>query len=982
MNSIAKNLFLSLWTLLSLSAMAQQRTVSGIVVDEKGQPLVGVNAVVVGTHRGTATDFDGRFSIRAEPDQTLKFSYVGYDDVLRKVGTDAVINVQMQAVTERLQEVVATGYTRDTLSDYVGAASLVNPRSIEKIPNVSIAQSLQGAVPGLSVLSGSGQPGNIPEVRVRGVHSISGSGRPLLVVDGFSAPYALFNTLDEADIKSISVLKDAVDLAPYGMRGTNGVIAINTKSGRKGKSLTTLHAEYGWSQRGPQKFDMMNSSEILAFQKLVGLGEGYTYRDDPQKLQELRSIHTDWRKVFFRTGTLQKHVFTTSFGNDNTQGRFSLGWMKQDGISLSSSYQKVPFSIKLRHRVNKFISSGIDFHIAYSRADFPHKENTLSVRNPYLAVYIAYPYQRLYRADGSIDWGPGHTGANAYDFLMNSKNYLEEVVGNGIAYAKVDLSPALFFKLMGDINYLGVDSHDWIRPDSYSGGLQTYEQGEIYHGRDRYTDLRSRAELTFNKKIGSDHRVKLSAFTEYAYYNHNYQGFTGYGLSAKLPDSYAAITPGSREKGFIPSVGGGESETKLFSYFVLGDYTYKGKYKISASFRRDNSSKLPRDNKWATLGSAGALWKIKDEDFLSAVQWIDDLSLKGSYGTTANADVIPTYSYYDTYTTGSYKGVQTLQIEQIANPNMKWEFSHKTNIGLNFGFFNRISGALNLYHEKITDLFINWQLSRTSGFTWIKDNQGEMVNKGIEFQLDADIIRNRNLTWSVYGNIAYNKNEVTDLGQVHEFEQGTSIIREGLPQGSHYLVGWAGVDPKDGAPMYYDKAGKKTKHYDPNDAVAEWGTSIPPTTGGFGTHIDLANGLYLHAQFTFALDYYRYNNQTYFLENPSFASAFNQDRKMLQMWQKPGDQTDIQGAQYPLKLSSKFVEDASFVRFRTLTLGWKMPDAFSRSLGLSGLELYSSVQNLFTWTRWTGFDPEDNNNIAHFEYPTPRIFGIGCNVSF
>ena len=966
---------------LSATASAQQKTLSGRVVDESGQPLSKVNVLVAGTRRGTVTDLHGRFSIRATKGETLEFSHIGYAQVLQKVGMDNVINVQMQPLTQRLPEVVVTGYATDTISDYVGAASIVNPQSIEKAPNTSILQNLQGSTPGLSVLSGSGQPGGIPTVRVRGPHSISGSSRPLLIVDGSPAEYNLFNTLNDEDIESITFLKDAVDLAPYGMRGTDGVIVITTKSG-KGKPLTTVHTEYGWSETGHLKFDMMNSSELLAFQQLVGLGDGFTYRDDEEKLQALRSINTDWRKIFFRKGILQKHVFTTSFGKDKTQGRFSLGYLKQDGISLASSYQKVPFSAKIDHQINRFLSLGIDIHLAYDKDKFVPNENTNAIDNSFASVYYAPPYQRLYRDDGQLDTGSDKFGAIAYDCLKNQRFNDEDILGAGNAHLRIDLLPPLFFRVKGNINYMGYDDHIWVRPDSYSGRLQKYKQGKIYHKRTRSTNLRSQTELTFIKKIGADHSLKLSALAEYTYHNHQNQAFTAYGLSPKLPDSYAAITPGSREKGFIPLVGGGEYETKLFSYFALGDYTYKNKYKLSANFRRDNSSKLPQNHKWASLWSVGALWKIKDERFLSHTKWIDELNLRGSYGTTGNHAGLPTYGYQDTYsTTATYKGIQTLGIGSIGNPDLKWELSHKTNIGLNFGLFNRVSGKLDVYRERISNLFVRWQLSRTSGWIWILDNQGEMVNKGIEFQLDADVIRNPSLTWSVQGNIAYNKNEVTDLGQVHEFEQGTEIVREGLPIGSHYLVGWAGVDPQDGAPMYYDKEGKKTKHYDPNDAVARWGTSIPPTTGGFGTRLDLTGGLYLAAQFTFALDYYRENNQTVFIENPQFADN-NQDRKMLTMWQKPGDQTDIQGTEYPLHFSSKFIEDASFVRFRTLTLGWKLPDLFIRDIGFSQLELYTSVQNLYTWTKWTGFDPEDENNAATFEYPTPRIFSIGCNISF
>ena len=967
---------------LSLQTRAQQKTVSGTVVDEKGQPLPGVNIVVVRTHRGASTDFDGRFSILADKGENLKFSYIGYTAVVKPIGTNDVINVQMQPTAKRLQEVVMTGYTRSLLSDYVGAASVISPQAIEKIPNVSIAQKLQGFVPGLLIMSASGQPGHIPNIWIRGLHSIADQhAPPLLVVNGSPVPIELFNTLNTDDIENISVLKDAASLAPYGMRGTNGAIVITTKSG-KGKQLITFRSEFGWSELGTQKFDVMNSSQILAFQKLVGLGPGYTYRDDEQKLQALRDIHTDWKKVFFRRGTRKKYSFITAFGNEKTQSRFSLGWSRQDGVSLASSYREVPFSAHIQHRINRFLNTGVDLSLTYNKTESVRFEGVTSYLNNFAAVYYGLPYQRLYRSDGQLDIGPGKLAAGSYDNILNGERRNDKhMVGFGSAHLKVDLRDDLYFRVRGTISHRGADEHDWINPNSFLASGTTYKKGLISYARYRHTELQSQTELCFDKQIGAAHRVRLSAFTEYLYGNTKSEGFTGYGLSAKLPESYAAITPGSREKGFIPVVNGGEVEDKLFSYFVLGDYSWKGKYKFSASFRRDNSSRLPRHNRWASLWSAEALWKIKDENFLSAAQWIDDLALRGSYGITSSNAAITQYAYQDTYVTARYKGLQALGVGDVGNPNLRWELSHRANIGLNFGFFHRVYGELDIYRDRISNLYIKWLLSQTSGFFKIKDNQGEMINKGLELQLDADLIRNRNLSWSIYGNVAYNKNEVTDLGQVKEFEYSTTIVREGLPLDSHYLVGWAGVDPKDGAPLYYDKEGHKTKQYKPEYRVAKWGTSIPPTTGGFGTHLDLTNGLYLHAHFSFALDYYRYSNRRFVLENPRNAALINLDGKMLKIWQKPGDKTDIQGHQYDLKHSSKFLEDASFVRFRTLTLGWKTPDALTRSLGLRGLELYGSVQNPFTWTGWTGFDPE-GINTGTFNYPTPRIFSIGCRISF
>lgn len=977
-----RSLLLLVYLLCPAYSHAQQRLISGRVTDERGQPLPGVNIAVRGSERGNSTDEEGRYSLRASQGETLAFSFIGYQPTTVAVGSEASIDVQLHLIRSGLREVVYTGYRKESSLAFTGAASTVKAEDIEKTPNPNIGQNLQGSVAGISVMSGSGQPGTQPDIRIRGSHSVSGVNTPLLVIDGTPASSSFFNTLEPGDIKSITVLKDALSLAPYGSRGTNGVIVITTRSGKSGVTTAKLTSECGWSEMGNAKFDMMNTQELLAFQKRVGKGAGASLAKDPKALESLRNTDVDWKKIFFRTGTRQRHSFSLSGGLKNTAFRSSLSFLNQEGIIQNSSYRKVNGLIKVDHKINDFMQAGTHVDIAYERSNVPTRSGGVYLRNPFFAVYTAQTYQKPYREGDSINTGENHIGPNALDALIHTKYEQQGLIGFGSAHLKVDFTDWLYFQVKGSVTHEGYDDQKFYKPDSYSGKTLHGGQGGLVYRRAYYTDLQGNTELSFERKFSTDHQLKVAAFTEYLYQKYKKASLVGYGLNPKLGNSLTGISKGTATNGFIPNTTGEETEAKLFSYFLLGDYSYRKRYKLSGSLRRDNASRFAPSKRWATFWSVGGTWQLSNEAFLSDVQWIDNLKLRISYGTTGNMKNISRYGHLATYTTPSYQGEQGLQIQNPGNPQLTWELSHKANIGFDFSLLqDRVSGTLNVYNEEVVNLFVDYKLSQTSGFSSIKANEGKLINRGIEFDFQTDLLKNQTLQWSIQGNIAYNRNRVADLGQVNRFEQGTGIIEEGLPLGSHFAVKWAGVDPETGSPMYYDLKGEKTKVYSPADKVAEFGTCEAPTSGGFGTRLDYKK-LYLQARFTYSIGFSRYNNQTFFIENPQFA-AHNLSRRMLSMWKKKGDKTDIQSYTYPLAFSSKFIEDASFIRFRALTIGWAVSGAWLKSIRpLTGIDLYASVQNLYTWTRWTGFDPEDNNNIAQFEYPTPRNFNLGMHFTF
>jgi outer membrane receptor protein involved in Fe transport len=419
---------------------------------------------------------------------------------------------------------------------------------------------------------------------------------------------------------------------------------------------------------------------------------------------------------------------------------------------------------------------------------------------------------------------------------------------------------------------------------------------------------------------------------------------------------------------------------------ALLKYSFMGKYTVNASFRRDGSSQLPKTNRFQNFYAAGVTWNIMKEDFTLDWKKINELRLRLSYGTSANADGFPigNFGYIPTYGSGSFAGGQTIVPNNAGNPDLKWETIKTLNLGLDFGVFeNRITGSLDVYEKKGTDVIVTQKLPLESGFASQNINAATVRDRGIELLLNGDIIRNKNIGWSVGGNVAYNQNKVISLGLANEFEQGTEIERVGLPVGSHYIVKWAGVDAATGQPLYFQKDGKLTNVYSDADKVAEFGTYHAPWVGGFNTSVRVG-GLTLDALFSFQQGFSRFNNQDFFALNHAFALfGVNQRKEMLTMWQKPGDVTNIASPLFERQFSSPDIQDASFLRFRTLTLAYNFTgDLLDRTKIFSGARFYVQGQNLYTWTKWTAFDPEDNDNVAQYEYPTPRTFTLGLTLSF
>lgn len=978
------NVILTLILVLAVQVMfAQSKTVTGTVTDDSGLPLPGVNILVKGENTGTQSDFDGNYSIRVTPDKTIVFRYIGFKTLERRVGNQSTINVDLEVESGELDEVVITGYKNVDKEKFAGSVASVKSENIEQVAFASFDQIIQGQAAGLQVTSGSGQPGAPSRVRIRGNGSINGSNEPLYILDGIQISPGDFANLNPNDFDDVSILKDAAATAPYGSRGANGVIVITSKKGTYNqKTNISLRSQYGFTEVGNARFDMMNSRELLEFQRTIGRNIGGANGGlSDEDISELAQVNTNWTDFFFRTGVTQSQDLSMTGGTEKTRFFNSLQYFDQEGISPRSNLKRFSLRMNLEHNINDKTKVGINTTTSFSRSTRISSENAVALQNPFAAAYLGSPYNRPYDDDGNFLTGAGRTGANALENLLvnDSQRNDFKFVGNGFIESEIFKNVTARFNMGADYrqrnNIINASPNTQTGRTTQPGGEGFYSEGNNYRA-----NITATTSLNYNNTWGK-HSLNAGAYSEYLKTHFRSSSFTGYGINPLLIGFPSGISPGSVQNELIPNTGGTVFERGLFSYFGLADYDFDSRFGVSASIRRDASSKFSEANRWGTFYSAAARWNISNEAFFENVDFVNNLKFRISYGTAGNQEAIPDFAFSTRYGQISYDGISGLAPGGLGNPDLRWEQSNQFNVGFEFGMFNdRLNGSIEYYNNTTTDLFVTRTLSRTSGSASIQSNDGEMVNQGVDLQLSGVVFQTDDFSFSLNGNFNYNKNEITDLGQVNEFEQGTSIIRVGLPLGSHYTVGWAGVNPANGEPLYTDSQGNVTNQYLPDEARADFGTFNPEIVGGFGGNIKYKNWS-LNTLFTYQARYNRFNNQSFFQENPNFAN-FNLSTNMLNMWQEPGDITEIQNFRYERQFSSKDIEDASFLRWRNLTLAYNFNRETLKNIGIQNLRIYGQAQNLYTWTKFTGFDPEDDNNIAQYEYPTPRIYTFGVDVTF
>ena len=1029
-------LMLGVFTLCS-HLLAQNRTVSGQIVDAQGTGIPNVSVTVKGSTSGTTTSANGQFTLSVPQNATtLVVSSVGFVSQEVNIANQSNVNVTLVSTESELTEVVITGYTRERKSQFAGAASLISSKAVETVPVGSFDQALQGRAPGLLVNSSTGQPGSSPSITIRGVQSIQGAGaQPLFILDGVPLPSGDMQTLNPNDFESITVLKDANAAALYGARGGTGVIVITTKRGRAGATNIQFRTQYGLTQAPDfSRLNMMNTSEILQYEERLGLagagttGPGWAYSKlnptyatatpDVQArrdflLDSLSRIDSDWRDILYRQGVSQSYELNLSGGNDKTRFFISGGLFDQQGIDLGSDLKRYTLRFNVDHTVDKF-SVAFTNTAGYSTSNFSEGEWLgNSPRNPFQMTYRAKPYENPYRADGSIIYGSNTTLAlkqvgNLLEGIENSNNRQNQIKANSSVSLSYKLLPNLTIR---NISGVDVASNVWqrfVKPSSYIGSLQANQSGLNSEAYSISSQLINTASAIFSDKFADMHEVEVGGYFEVVRAYQKGLGFTLLNLDKRLDRTGqgAGDLPISTGQTTYPQrASSAKSGYGIRSYFATAKYTYDDKYTLNANIRRDGTSRIVNeDNREITTWSAGLIWNALRENFMQSQNIFSDLRVRASYGIIPNIGSIGTAAYGITgglvgvtnyqgpqvpsFTTSSYAGspITGLIPSSPGNPDLKIERIQKLNIGADFSVWNnRARFTIDVYQNKTVDLFVRQPLSGTTGFASLDINAGIMTNKGIEFLGAVDVVRNQNLVFTLGANHSINKNNIEDLGLVNEYFLGTFVIREGLPYGSHYTYHYLGADPATGRPRYEKEDGTETNEVAQAGQFAKFGTYLPKHVGGFTAELHWKR-FSIDALFSYQFDVVRSNNTRNWITRgtPGYHAAVNGSRELLtNQWQKPGDNAFFQAPIYDRGFTSSDLEDAKFLRFRNLNIAYQIPEINAKGLRLiKSARFYIQGQNLAVWSPWRGVDPEDGNNISLNEYPNPRMLVTGIDINF
>lgn len=933
-------------TIIPIINKNQQREVSGTVRDKNGIPLLGVNVIVKGTSTGVATDFDGQYEINI-PDQNsvLVFSFIGFFTKEEPVNGQSAIDVVLQENTQSLQEVVVQAYRNTTTAKNSAAIAKISSEAVENKPNASIINTLQAKVPGLFIGSGTGQPGGNASVTIRGVGSINGETSPLFVIDGTPVDGGDFRGINPNDVESVSVLKDAAASGAYGNRGANGVVVITTKKGTYNSNLEITYSEsYGRTYQQDNKFDLMNSRDLLNLQKNLGVGTGSNLTDAEINVLANQN-NTNWTDFIFQKGESKNRQLGISFGSENSKAYTSFSHTKQEGIVKNTGLERFTLRANItgKSKNNRF-NYGLDMTAAFVKSDFTTNLGSGFVFfNPIVGALWGQPYLNPFRPDGTVnddsfdEFQP--LSASPYMILNNFRynpNVERQVKSIISANASYEILDGLRLNGRVGIDYQQEDELRVVHPESTNrlffpnGGELQGRQIENFR---RDFAINANGSLNYVKTFGK-HTLDASVFAETYHLNRKSFGFTQLGLDPKtfFPGDGDSFVDGGREENgeflYIPNVRSNTGEGGLFSYFTIVDYDFDSRFGLTGTLRRDASFRFASTNRWGTFYSFSGRWNLDQESFIQSSSFVNTLKLRASYGVTGServggSDFLSAASAARTIfsTDTGYNNTTGLFVDNLGNDDLKWETVYQTNIGLDYGFFdNRLRGSIDVYNKRTEDLFLLNPISAINGQYTISSNQGSVRNRGAEFATTIDLVSNNDLKVSLSGNISYNENEVLELVG-GEIDNGATIIAEGHPVSSYYLVPYVGVNPANGNALYRTKEGEITEVYNANDRVIT-DSPFPKFQGGFGVSVNY-KGFFVESNFSYVAGAKRYNNQQqFFSTNPFEAINFNVSSSYNRAWTPENPITDVEGLFSTRNNfgSDKFLHNASYLRLRYFSI--------------------------------------------------------------
>lgn len=1014
-------------------SFAQEKTIKGVVSDDKG-PLPGVNVLVKGSKTGVQTNFNGDYSIKANNGDVLIFSFLGMTDQSIVVGSSSAINVTLESEVKSLNEIVVVAYGKQKSKAIVGSVAIVGREVLDKQISTSVLTSLQGSVPGVTVISAGGQPGDNPVIRIRGISSISSAADPLIILDG--APYAgNINSISADQIESMSVLKDASSTALYGSRGANGVIIINTRKGKLNTpTMVTINSLIGVGSNAVNLHNLLSTDRLMemsweARRNVFQYGSGQTpalaganasaglvsvLRYNPYKttvpvdangklVTTEKYWNTNWEDELLNNSAIRReNSIVVNGGSDNTAYSFTINNLGQEGALKESNFDRTSTRLNVDTKINKTFNLGVNVGYSTSEQNYPTQSGT-SFQSPIQWIYgvsSIYPVFR-HNPSGSLildgngnkiyDYGSNAGALNAarpmfqnenavgalYNYVIENKR--DDMTFNG--YVGINIAKGLTFKTTFAFEKYLFDTYEY---SSNLYGNASSVKGRITQNRDITTSSNITNALNYKGEFG-DHNISADLIQE-AY---NY----------KIDRMYA------RGEGFLPGVvvndgstkpvgvGGSISEERLASYLGRASYNYAGKYFIEGSFRTDGSSRFAQDVRWGTFYSVGGAWSLKDENFLKDNNVISALKIKGSYGELGNNRTDSYFPYQQLYNVG-FSELSNIGVilGSPTDSDLTWEKTASSNIGIEVGLFkNRLTFGSDFYEKKSIDLIYAIPVASSVGNTTYLTNAGSLRNYGLEVYLNSVNFKTEDFTWNTNLNFSFDKNEITSLTQEFvingnkRWEVGKSIYE-------FWIQEWAGVDPADGRAKWYvdgvDANGnrKTTKTYSSASRNYTGKSSLPDVVGGFTNYFRYKN-FDLNILFNFSYGSYVYDS-TYAslmtgLRDPGRPGHADLENR----WQKPGDITDVpllyQGQQDFASQSTRFLFKNDYIRLKALNLGYNMPKDLVDKIGMNAFRIFLQGDNLWTYQSHEGIDPEQSidgatNNRSYNQ----RLVSLGLTIGF
>ena len=1035
----------------TLMATAQNRKISGTVTAENGEPIVGASVMVVGTKVGTVTDVDGKFAFNEIPLKAtqLKVTYLG---MLPKVATiKPNLNIVLAEESHQLNDVVVVAYGTAKKSSYAGSASFVGAKAIADQPVTSFENALTGKVAGLQVTNSSGQAGSAPTLQIRGIGSMNAGSSPLYVVDGVPVidgdvgqmsdyTYStnnIMNTLNPDDIESISVMKDAAASSLYGSRAANGVILITTKRGKEGRPQITVKSSIGftpsWATGNYEAASTQHQVDMLytvfhAYKTENGSSDadanayalkqlnkkfnkhGYSFSTAGTGAYESVEIgeydgsgragqYYDWDNAYFRTGVYQTDDISVSGASDKTNYYTSLSYTKDNGRLWVNDFKRVSGRVNLSQKIGKHIEFGSNVSIArISKTGYNDTRNTggnyfMQTRNLLWGLYWPTDYKT------GNDWTTRY-GSYAYNGLYYCNEWENKSVDTRVSAIEtltLHLLPGLDVRSIFSYDNTNVRDHVYYSANHYSGAATN---GEVNEMRTTYEKTVSSTTASYNKLFGQ-HSLGVLAGFEAEKNNTDYVRATG----QNLPTStlHTVSTAGVQESA------GYEWGNSMVSVLSKVDYNYDERYFVSASFRRDGSSKLSPENRWGNFWSVSGAWRIAKEKWFENVAWVNDLKLRASYGVNGT---LPSsnYAYMNLMSYSSkYMGEPAGLISSLSNKNLTWETNYNTNVGLDFALFgSRLRGTVEYFNRDSKNLLQDVPVSMVTGFSSVLKNIGRINNHGIEVELSGDIIKNDKWQWTAAFNASFLKSKVKSLYNGDDIiwydptggdSRAQYIYREGQSTLAFYGYEWAGVDPANGKSVYYvnDESDPKAGDFEFKGRGATYdyekanftiiGDGIPDVSGGFSTNVSF-KGIELGLNFIYKLGGKLYDGAYKDVADDGYYwERIRSERYYENMWtptHTDASEPALSGSDLTdaMQYSTRHLHDATFLRLKTLSLAYSFPKTLINRVWLSNLRVYFNAQNLLTFSKYKDADPEVNSySTRGWETPIGKTFIFGVELT-